>query len=220
MILMVSALDEELQYTVAQLRQVEVHVLEGLTVYRGELNGQSAAAAAVGSGKVHASIYLSLMLKAFSPERMYGIGLCGAVDNFLKIGQLVHIVSSVQYDLDIGRFGLRLGEINGSLPDCIDDTLDVQVISTAQSVIGGTADRFLTADYVYAHPELQDVLNLQSADMESYAWMAAASVCKTPCRIFRVVSDTPGERPENFKKFLRQSSRQLYEAVFLQEKMF
>ncbi|MGM0431829.1 MAG: hypothetical protein ACQEQU_03880 [Spirochaetota bacterium] len=219
MILIVGALKRELEATVDALKHVQSTTHAAGTHYTGFLDGEPALAAVTGSGKVNAAGVMMQLLASYTPERVYGIGLCGSVRPGIPLKQLVHVSSSVQYDLQIGRFGLKAGEINGSLPRYVHDSFDYPAPEAAASVTSGSADIFLDDAAARQHQEVLDELDIQTVDMESYAWMGAAWLHNTPVRVFRVVSDVMGESTGNFTSVLREASELLYAAVRTQEQI-
>lgn len=220
MLLIVSALEEELHAFVGNLQHSEEIPDFPFPVYRGILlDTIRVVLAAVGSGKVQAGLYTSLLISRFSPHMMYGIGICAGIDPDLHVGDMVVVQSAVQYDLDLQQFGYSRGDINGPLPRYIQAENWADAYPGIRRVVAGTADRFMTSSYVREHPWLRDDLHIHIADMESYVWMAAASVWNTPCGIFRVVSDTvSGERPKSFRKFMHRASKRLLDGVLERER--
>lgn len=219
MILIVGALEPELEATVAVLENVQRESYAGGTHYTGSLDGRPALVAATGSGKVNAAVMMVQLLASGAFERVYGIGLCGSVGGGISQRQLVCVSSSVQYDLQLGRFGLRAGEINGSLPRYVGDSFTCTAPESVTFVTGGSADIFLDGTAARQNQGVLDELGVQIVDMESYAWMGAAWLRSTPIRVFRVVSDVVGKSTKSFSSLIEEASEVLCSAVRTQEQI-
>jgi nucleoside phosphorylase len=201
-ILLISAIPGELKDIVKNL---EPDHAANVPVYRGNLFGRHVCAASTGSGKVNAAAVLSSLISELTPKAVITAGVCASVNEGIEIGDIVEVHRCVQYDLNIGKFGLRSGEINGPLPRYI--TLEPR--STLKQVTAATADRFLDAAGYASYGNLLDELEADIVDMESYSWAAACRLHNIACTIFRIVSDTPSHSQKDFRKFIRGASEAL-----------
>ena len=212
MTLIIAPLAEELRYFTDQLEDTVLLREFRFPVLRGRLDpvGETVLAV-IGSGKVQAAIHTASLVSRLSPQRLFCVGIAAGVDPSLRLGEVVQVTDAVQYDLNIGRFGLKRGMINGTLPVYAEaDTREDGI----PAVRCGTADIFLTKGYVEDSPWLTGELGVQIADMESYAVIAAAEEASVPCMVYRVISDTmAGERPSDFKEFMQEASQSLFRAV-------
>lgn len=180
-----------------------------IPVYRGTLLGRQVCAASTGSGKVNAAAVLSSLIRELSPKAVIAAGVCASVNEEIEIGDIVEVHRCVQYDLNIGKFGLRSGEINGPLPRYI----TIETRSTLKQVTAATADRFLDAAGYVSYGQLLDELEADIVDMESYSWAAVCRLHHIPCTIFRIVSDTPSRPQKDFRRFIIQASKALHARV-------
>jgi nucleoside phosphorylase len=201
-ILLISAIPEELKALVSTF---EVDTSGNIPVYGATVHGRDVYAASTGSGKVNAAAVLSRLINELKPKAVIAAGLCASVNDEIEIGDIVEVQRCVQYDLNIRRFGLRSGEINGPLPRYI--TLETH--SLLGKVTAATADRFLDAEDVIGCGQLLGELEADIVDMESYSWAAVCSLHHLDCSIYRMVSDTPSQRPKHFRKFITRASEAL-----------
>ncbi len=172
----------------------------------------------IGVGKVVSGITTLEAIHTYHPKLVILVGFCGALNENLEIGDIALVEKVLQYDLDLHLFGLELGSTflpDGSKSPCCFNLYAPQ-IEDVKRVILGTADRFLERSYRELHPELREVLHLDSSDMEGYAVAYACSVLQTPCAILKVVSDdAKGRRPKKFNKFVSEANKNISVAIQL-----
>ncbi len=213
MILIVAALAEEIRAFSDELKETRLDRSFPFPVLSGSIEGFGNVSLGItGSGKVQASIHTASLIARLDPDRVYGVGVAGAIEKSFSVGDLVQVKEAIQYDLNIGRFGLGRGMINGVLPTYVRASLSDDRFPAVRC---GTADQFLTGKYVKKNPWIIEELELQIADMESYCMLAAAEELHIPSIVYRVISDTiSGEKVKDFKSFMNTASRQLFDAVY------
>ncbi len=212
MIVIVAALAEEIRAFSDELNDTRFDRAFPFPVLTGHIEGLGEVALGItGSGKVQASIHTASLIARKGPTRVYGVGVAAAIDPKLGVGDIVQVQDAIQYDLNIGRFGLGRGMINGILPTYVSSSLNDDMIPAVRC---GTADLFITGQYVKKNPWITEDLHLQIADMESYCMLASAEELHIPCLVYRVISDTiSGSRVKDFKNFMSSASKRLFEAV-------
>jgi adenosylhomocysteine nucleosidase len=208
--LVFSAIAGEIEQIAASVEHPVSRTVGGIPLIEGELHGKSVTVAHTGSGKVNAAVMLAKLVSEISPDALIAVGLCGAVNEELVIGNLIEVRRSIQYDLHIGRFGLSPGEINGLLPRYLESPT---LFGAYPPLTAGTADIFLDGSQRNAYLPILKELGVDVVDMESYSWMAVSSRFDLPLTIIRIVSDTGSQRPKRFPLFLKEASGYLYDAV-------
>lgn len=171
----------------------------------------------VGVGKVQAAVETYSAILTYAPSFVIGIGSCGAIEDHLKVGDVVIPSKVVQYDIDLRRFGLSRGEVftaegkktgwlaTDRLPHRPFGIIDGRRVW--EDVYLGSADRFLSPNDRMSHHFLVDEMHLAAVDMESHAMVAAAKRAQVPVAIIRVVSDTWfGDRAKSLPNFLKEAS--------------
>lgn len=98
----------------------------GLTFLKGQLHNQEIVLVQSGVGKVNAAMCSQILIDLFKVEALINLGVAGAVDPVLSLGDIVISTDSVQYDMDARAFGHPLGEI---------PNLDVTFFKADQSLI-------------------------------------------------------------------------------------
>ena len=74
----------------------------------GRLFGQEAVLAVCGPGKVNAALCAQSMILHFHPEWVLNLGVAGAGEAGVSIGDMVIATAAVQHDMDV----TALGDIN------------------------------------------------------------------------------------------------------------
>jgi adenosylhomocysteine nucleosidase len=98
-IVLLGALDAEIQPIVAALAGREAVPVLGLPCVAGRLAGRSVVVAATGVGKVNAAMTTALLIERFSPAAVIFTGVAGALDPELQPGDVVVAEKLVQHDL-------------------------------------------------------------------------------------------------------------------------
>lgn len=175
---------------------------------------------AIGVGKVQASLNTHRIIGEFRPTGIIGTGTCGAVDPRMQVGDLVLASETVDYDLDLRRFGLdrgttfdkdgnRIGtlrlDVSWFPPPASDMIFEGRRVWHQVRI--GSADRFLVAADRQENPWIAGEMHIGAVDMESHAIAATAFATGIPVSIVRVVSDTHrGERPRSYASFLAHAA--------------
>jgi adenosylhomocysteine nucleosidase len=98
-IVLLGALDAEVQPVVAALTDREAVPVLGLPCVAGRLAGRRVVVAATGVGKVNAAMATALVIERFSPAAVLFTGVAGALDPELQPGDVVIGEAVVQHDL-------------------------------------------------------------------------------------------------------------------------
>ena len=178
----------------------------------GELSGRKVVATYSLPGKVAAASAASILIERYEVEQILMIGVAGAVDPQLNIGDVIVANTTGQHDLDatgigfdlfevpllgIAFFNLSNAELSSNLMKQVNlnqNTSD----STSRSVRIGlimTGDQFITN-----RSALPQNLSLQAVDMESAAVAQVGFEHGIPVTVVRMLSDTANERV-NFLDF-------------------
>ncbi|MFM7395812.1 MAG: 5'-methylthioadenosine/adenosylhomocysteine nucleosidase [Gammaproteobacteria bacterium] len=104
MILILSAMPEELEAISASLEHPAIHVSAGRQVVRGTVSGEPVALAFSRWGKVAAASTAAHLLTALKPHQVVFTGIAGALREELGIGDVVFARELYQHDLDASPF--------------------------------------------------------------------------------------------------------------------
>ena len=102
-------------------------------------------------GKVNAALTAAVLIEKFSCEKLIFTGVAGALNDSLKIGDMLYATTTVQHDLDITAFGHPYGYVPGiNIFENSDEMLNSVAKKVANSLglnlVGGvvaTGDQFI-----------------------------------------------------------------------------
>lgn len=214
----------------------EVHLLrdkmEGMTekkigivrFYQGMLWGKETCLALCGIGKIHAALCAQAMILHFAPEAIINIGVAGALEESLDIGDVVIGAYGVQHDMDTTAFGDPLGcipEINivelpceKTLMAAMEKAADEQGLHHITAGIA-TGDQFISA--LEKKQMLASHFGAAACDMEGAAIAQVCYEMQVPFGEYRGISDethdTGREYLLNMQDAAKASARLICEFV-------
>ncbi len=232
----VFAMQEEQQGLEHRLQDKKI-VLSGKRRYlTGNLWGQECVCVLSGIGKVAAASTVTSLIENFDVGRIVLIGVAGAADPDLKIGDIVIATTLVQHDMDASplfpRFEIPLtgvshlstdAHLSAQLAQAADLFLEIDRknhVSDAATVqfnlqnvkirhgLIASGDQFINDPQILADLK-QDLPDLLAVEMEG---AAIAQVChdfEIPFAILRTISDDAGEHADyNFSQFIQEVAAQ------------
>ncbi len=184
----------------------------------GRLGCENAETSVCGVGKVNAALAAAdACLRARRPDLVLSVGCAGALDESLRLGDVIVSESAGYWDVWCGK-GVPQGKVQGELErfpsplrtaETVADLLTTQIglAGGARATVGEivTGDTFCTDKGKVA--EIHRAFPGASAiDMESAAVAHVCHKCEVPVLSIRVISDTlNGERAEDYEKFWAES---------------
>lgn len=169
-----------------------------------------------GIGKVNAARTTQLLIDKYNPDYIIDVGVAGALNPMLEIGDIVIGETLVQHDFDITAFGHTKGyipgigeriysdeELIGKFEQAIDNKKDRNYKIEKGTIASG--DIFCTEipmkDKIYAK------FNAQCVEMEGAAVAQVCDLCNKPFMVLRSISDKPnGENTIAFEQFIKPAS--------------
>ena len=193
----IGAMETEIRALAAKITDGEETRVAGMTFYTGLLYGKPVVVARSGVGKVHAAMCAQAMIERFAPDMILNIGVAGALDEGLQIGDIVVASSAVQHDVDTSPLGDPPGMISG--PDIVyfpcekraADALNraaesVGVKSLNAAIV--TGDQFIAE--LSQKRALAERFHAAACDMEGGAIAQVAFEYGVPYAAYRAISDT------------------------------
>jgi len=182
--------------------------------YTLEYNGHDIVIAYSKIGKVNATITAATMLEKFGCDTLLFSGVAGAVDDDLKVGDLVIASKLSQHDLDITAFGHAYGFVpEGS----VYEATDIGLINIAKEVafekniplketIIATGDQFICD--VVKKEWIKKTFNAGAIEMEGAAVALTCNALDVPFFILRSISDAADmDASFSFDEFLESSAK-------------
>jgi adenosylhomocysteine nucleosidase len=109
----IGAMESEVTYLRDQMENPVTEKVGLATFYAGKLYGKDTVLSQCGIGKIHAAMCAQAMILRYAPDRIINIGVAGALDGTLDIGDVVVSRFGVQHDIDTCVFGDPLGCVPG-----------------------------------------------------------------------------------------------------------
>ena len=166
-------------------------------------------------GKVFASLTASTMIEKFNCEKLLFSGVAGAINEELKIGDLIVADKLCQHDLDITAFGHPFGYVpEGSVYIKSDEGLKKIAFLVAKEKniilrngIIATGDQFI-ADKKRKE-WIKNTFKADALEMEGAAVAVVCDALNTPFFILRAISDAADmDASFDFDEFLKSSAKE------------
>ena len=224
MYLILCAIKQELSQLIEKIDVIEKYNFFNMEFFRGNFpalaGNQEAVVGMTGVGKVMAAMVTQKLIDNFLPKKIIFAGIAGSLIDNIDIGDIVVSTDAMQHDMDASALGFKIGEIPYTGIRTIE--ADPKMIDAAKSfkadnckVVPG---RILTGDRFIASTEERNFLAKEMAgiavEMEGAAAALTAKMNNIPFLIIRVISDKcDGKAPDDFKKFLKKSSKLIVDMV-------
>lgn len=208
----IGAMDEEIALLKEKLEVVTAKEMIGLSFLVGRMFGKSVVLVRSGIGKVNAAICAQVLVDHFAVDYIINIGVAGAVQEGLSIGQVVISEDAVQHDLDASALGDPVGTIPRMSVSCFkaDEALveiamaaSKELSLTPPAVIGRIAsgDQFIATKEGKAR--IWQTVKGSCAEMEGAAIAHACYLNKIPFVIIRSISDGADEEAQmSYEEFV------------------
>ena len=195
------------------------------TFVSGRLFGQEAVLAVCGPGKVNAALCAQSMILRYRPEWVLNLGVAGAGDTAVSIGDMVIATAAVQHDVDTSPIGDPVGmvsKINLIEIPC-DAALRAKLVAAASALpdvkvyegIVATGDQFINSGDVRAR--IHEGYHAMAVEMEGGAVAQACYMHGVPCGVLRSISDQADGRSEmdypTFAALAAKHSQQVVERL-------
>lgn len=226
MVGLIGAMSVEVEALMDQLEDRQERRI-GMDVFvSGKLFGKDAVLSVCGPGKINAALCTQSLILHYHPEWILNLGVAGAGDTTVSIGDMVIATAAVQHDMDTSPIGDPVGlvsKINLVEIPC-DASLRARLVKAASAVQGvkvhkgviATGDQFINSGEVRSR--IHRLFNAKAVEMEGGAVAHACYVHGVPCGVLRSISDQADGRSDmdypSFTKLAARHSQQVVEALF------
>lgn len=213
----VIAMDEEHEEIVKLMKDIKEKQIYNLRFLTGKIKEKNCVIVKSGVGKVNAARTTQVMINNFDIEYVINIGVAGAINAMLNIGDVVIGKHVVQHDFDITAFGHSKGYITGVGDKVI---CDRDLVEQYKKIIENSAEKnyniklgvVATGDIFLTEVWMKNKIRAKfDADVVDMECGAVAQVCyldNIPFMAIRCVSDTPnGNNATTFDENLKLGSR-------------
>lgn len=183
--------------------------------YEASYNGLDLIIAYSKIGKVNACLTATTMIEKFKADTLLFSGVAGAVNEDLKIGDILYATKLAQHDLDISAFGHPFGYVpEGSVFVKSDENLNALALSVAKeegiklsSGIIATGDQFICDEE--KKNWIKNTFKADAIEMEGASVAVVCDALNVPFFILRAISDGAGMDAEfDFDVFLKNSAKE------------
>ncbi|MBQ8201669.1 MAG: 5'-methylthioadenosine/adenosylhomocysteine nucleosidase [Clostridia bacterium] len=197
MIGLIGAMSVEVEALMAKLDDRKETKIGMDTFVSGRLFGKDAVLSVCGPGKINAALCAQSMILHFKPEWVLNLGVAGAGETGVSIGDMVVATAAVQHDVDTSPIGDPVGmvsKINLIEIPC-DEALRVKLVKAASAVEGvkvhegviATGDQFIHDGGVRSR--INGLFRAKAVEMEGGAVAQACYMHGVPCGVLRSISD-------------------------------
>lgn len=213
----IAAMEEELDAIKIRMTNIiEEHIYE-LKFYKGEISNIECIVVKSGVGKVNAARTAQILISNYNVDKVINVGSAGALNDELKIGDIIIGEELTQYDFDITAFGHEKGYITDVGKIMYSDKKLIKICETIIENMNNNDEfnlfmgKIATGDMFCTDMKMkQYIRNEFNADCIEMEGAAIAQVCKLDdidCLVIRAISDVPNGKNEiDFDEYLKMAS--------------
>lgn len=213
-IAIMGAMPEEIEPIINRLENVETTVYGANKYYEGTYNGREVVVAYSKIGKVFAALTATVLIEKFGCELLLFSGVAGAINEELKIGDLIIAESLCQHDLDITAFGHPFGYVpegavytatDTALRDLAKKVAQEKGLSLKEGIIA-TGDQFVASQE--RKEWISSTFEADALEMEGASVAVVCHALHIPFFVLRAISDSADmDASFNFDEFLESSAK-------------
>ena len=209
----ITAMEEELEAIQKLMQEISVKQIKDLRFIIGQIQNRNIIIVQCGVGKVNAARTTQKLIDNFDVSCIMNIGVAGAVNAMLEVGDVVVAKRVVQHDFDITAFGHSKGYITGigNYISCDNNLIDEleQILNTLPERsykikfgIVATGDIFCTEKWM--KEKINGKFNADVVDMECASIGQVCYLENIPFIAIRSVSDIPnGDNVRTYEENLK-----------------
>lgn len=212
MVGLIGAMAVEMEALMAQVENRQEKRIGMDTFVSGRLFGQDAVLAVCGPGKINAALCAQSMILHYQPQWVLNLGVAGAGDSDVSIGDMVIATAAVQHDCDTSPIGDPVGLVSKlnliELP--CDATLRAALVKAASTLTDARVHEGIiaTGDQFIGNGEVRSRIHARfgakAVEMEGGAVAHACYMHGIPCGVLRSISDKAnGESEMDYPTFVQ-----------------
>ncbi|MCI8272639.1 MAG: 5'-methylthioadenosine/adenosylhomocysteine nucleosidase [Clostridia bacterium] len=219
----IAAMKEEVQAIKDIMTDIKEEEIYELKFIIGKINDEKVVLVESGVGKVNAARVTQILINTFCIKSVVNVGVAGAANNELNIGDIVIGNRIVQHDFDITAFGHPKGYISniGENVEC-DTKLLEKMVQTIENLktkdfkikIGVIASGDIFCVDTKMKEKIRTKFQAEAIDMESAAIAQVCTLDKIPLIVIRSISDNPnGNNVITYEEFLEMATKRCAEII-------
>ena len=191
----ICAMENEIRLLRDAMQVIKTDEIAGTVFYQGMLNAHPVVLVKCGVGKVNAAICTQTLILRYGVEQVINIGVAGALDKHVNLGDIIISTDTVQHDFDLGGLSLAEGEPAQGATRA-DPELRKKALRAAKKVAANVQvfeGRICSGDqFIAGHAKKQSIVEHHGGlccEMEGAAVAQACSLSEVPFVIIRAISD-------------------------------
>ena len=217
----VVAMDEEKAEIEKLISNKEIKKINNLKFIIGKIKDKNIVLIQCGVGKVNAARTTQKLIDKFNVTTIINVGVAGAINSNLKIGDVIIAKKVIQHDFDITAFGHNKGYITDvgegieSDKNLLEKVKEISQENSYKTKIGiiATGDIFCTD--IKMKEKINNKFNADVVDMECGAIAQVSFLENIPFLAIRSVSDIPnGDNAKTFDENLKTASKIASEVLY------
>lgn len=211
----ITAMEEEMISIKKYINNIKTNIIYGIEFIEGNINKHNIILCKSGVGKVNASRTTQLLIDNYNIDYVINIGVAGALNEKLNIGDIVIGKYLVQHDFDITKFN----HDKGYIPDIgvkIESSKELLDLFENSNFIKGTiatGDIFCTDKNMSL--KIHNKFDADCVEMEGAAIAQVCFLCNKKFIIIRSISDVVnGTNEIDYDNFFVESSEKVARLIF------
>lgn len=210
----IGAMEEEIENIKPYIDIISTKNIVGLDFYMGKMGGNNVVLVRSGIGKVNAAVCSQVLIDLYAVDYIINVGVAGAINKDLKIGDVVIATDTMHHDMDTTYFGDDIGIIPRMEESAFksDNELIEIALKSSSDVLENNnvvTGRIVSGDQFLCDIEKKNKIwshfKASCVDMESAAIGQACYLNKIPFCIIRSISDNSDE-DNQYENFFRDSA--------------
>ena len=210
----IGAMEEEIENIKPYIDIISTKNIVGVDFYMGKMGGNNVVLVRSGIGKVNAAVCSQVLIDLYAVDYIINVGVAGAINKDLKIGDVVIATDTMHHDMDTTYFGDDIGIIPRMEESAFkaDNELIEIALKSSYDVLENNnvvTGRIVSGDQFLCDIEKKNKIwshfKASCVDMESAAIGQACYLNKIPFCIIRSISDNSDE-DNQYENFFRDSA--------------
>ena len=213
-IAIMGAMAEEIEPLLDKVENIKKIEYAKNIYYEATYRGREVVIAYSKIGKVFSSLTATILIEKFCCDRLLFSGVAGAINQDLKIGDLIIASDLCQHDLDITAFGHPFGYVpegqvcistDKKLREIAKEIAKAKGLELKEGVIA-TGDQFISSKE--RKKFISSTFNADALEMEGGSVAVICDALEVPFFILRAISDSAdGSADIDFDTFLESSAK-------------
>ena len=209
----IGAMEEEIENIKPHIDIISTKNIVGLDFYMGKMGGNNVVLVRSGIGKVNAAVCSQVLIDLYAVDYIINVGVTGAINKELKIGDVVIATDTMHHDMDTTYFGDEIGIIprmEESSFKADDELINIALQASKDTIENNIyTGRIVSGDQFLCDIEKKNKIwshfKAYCVDMESAAIGQTCYLNKIPFSIIRSISDNSDENNE-YENFFKDSA--------------